>query len=151
MDTTFNSWSGSQLRLFTNDVSSLTWGKQELRSFKRYLNNKMYSINKGFKKGILILFLFNNKCHFYTTHLHFLILINQEKTGNLHQKFFSLRFDLIGYLDSSRDSCLDRVDLCRFGWWRIGCELVFLLAAYTVGAFLTVLAQVNFAVLAADH
>ncbi len=100
---------------------------------------------------MLILFLFNDKCHFCTTHLHFLILINQEKTGNLLQKFRSLRFSLVGYLDSGRDGRLDRVDRSRFGWRRIRCELVFLLVASTVGAFLTVLTQVNFAVLAADH
>lgn len=48
------------------------------------------------------------------------------------------------------DGFLDRVGFCRFGW-RIRCELVFLLAAPTVGAFLTVLAQIDFAILAADH
>lgn len=91
------------------------------------------------------------KCHVCTTHLHFLIFIHQEKTGNLLQKLCSLRFSLIGYLNSRWDRRLYRVDHCRFGWWRIRCELVFLLVASAVGAFLTVLAQVNFAVLTADH
>ena len=88
-----------------------------------------------------------------TTHLHFLILVHQQKTGNLLQKFYPLRFGLIGYLDSGRgDGRLDGFDLgSRLGRRRIRCELVFLLVASTVGAFLAVLAQVNFAVLAADH
>lgn len=84
------------------------------------------------------------------THLHFLILVHQEKTGHLY-KFCFLRFSLTGYLYGGLDRCRGRVDLSRFGRWRIRGELVFLLITSTVGAFLTVLAQVNFAVLAADH
>lgn len=56
-----------------------------------------------------------------------------------------------GNLDGYLDRHLDRTGLCRFGRWRVRRELVFLLVAPTVGAFLTVLAQVDFAVLAADH
>lgn len=86
-------------------------------------------------------------CELCAAHLHFLILINQEKTGDLFQHFYSLRFDLISYVDR----CLHRVDYSRLWWWRVRCKLVFLLIASTVCAFLTVLAQVNFAGLATDH
>lgn len=73
-------------------------------------------------------------------HLHFLILINQEKTGDLLQQFCSLRFDFICYFYSRWDRCPGRVARCRFGWRRVRRELVFLLVASTVCAFLTVLA-----------
>lgn len=53
--------------------------------------------------------------------------------------------------DRDRDRRLDRADHRRFGWRRVRCELVFLLVAPAVGALLTVLAQVDLAVLAADH
>lgn len=54
-------------------------------------------------------------------------------------------------MDRLQDRCLDRVDHSRFGRGGIRYELVFLLIATAVRAFLTVLTQVNSAVLAADH
>lgn len=86
-----------------------------------------------------------------TTHLHFLIFINQKKARDLFQQFCPLGFHVIGYLNRLQDSCLERVDHSRFGSWRIRYELVFLLISPAVCPFLTVLAQVDFAVLAADH
>lgn len=97
------------------------------------------------------------------THLHFLVLINQEKTGDLLQEFCSMRFAVIGYLRGKQAGGgggwragrhgrrLDRDVLGRFRWWGVRHELVFLLVASTVGAFLAVLAQVDLAVGAADR
>lgn len=88
---------------------------------------------------------------FCTTHLHFLILINQKKTADLFQQLCSLGFYLIGHLNRLQDRCLGRADHSRFGRGRIRYELVFLLIAAAVRAFLTVLTQVKLAALAADH
>lgn len=57
----------------------------------------------------------------------------------------------MGRLNSRRGGQLDGVDRRRFGWRRVGRELVPLLVASAVRALLAVLAQVDFAVLAADH
>lgn len=86
-----------------------------------------------------------------TTHLHFLILVNQKKTGDPFQQFCPLRFYLLSYLNRLQGRCLGRADRSRFGRWRIRYELVFFLIAAAVHTFLTVLTQVKFAGLAADH
>lgn len=133
MDTTFSSCSGLQFSSFRKDVSSLTFER------KTCFNNDATAKHAIWRREFCI------------THLHFLILVNQKKTGDLFQQLHSLGFYLVSYLNRLQDRCLDRVGHSRFGRWRIRYELVFLLIAAAVCAFLTVLTQVNFAVLAADN
>ena len=112
------------------------------------------------------------------THLHLLIFIHKKETGHILQKSCCLSFVIIvslngglsrrlsrslsgalsrglsGALSRGRSRCLSRglhrVVQSKFRWWRVGCNWVFPFVSTAVGAFLTVLTQVQFAGEAAD-
>lgn len=89
-------------------------------------------------------------CDICMTHLHLLVFIHKKEAGHIVQKFRCLSVGLMVCWSRGLGGGPHAVVHSRFQWRRVSCNRVFLFAPSTVGAFLTVLTQVDFAVEAAD-
>lgn len=85
------------------------------------------------------------------TNLHLLIFIHKKEAGHILQRFCRLSFGLMVCWSGGLSGGPTAVVHSRFRRRRVRCNRVFLFASSTVGAFLTVLTQVHFAVEAADN
>lgn len=85
------------------------------------------------------------------THLHLLVLVDQEEAVDLLHQLCPLRTGPVVTSSSRIRRRLDGVDLGGSGWRRVRCQLVFPLVACAVRALLTVLAQVDSAARASHH